>query len=288
VSRKSGRNRERRPARPIPGWVTVAVVGGAFAAIAWWERKHPLRERRELQAIRTGRNLTMAGLSATAVTLTESLVAARVEAKLPRGEGLIPRLRLPRAVEIVLGVLLLDYSLWWWHRFNHEAPFLWRFHLVHHVDLDLDASTALRFHFGEMSMSVLYRLVQTRLSGADPFTTSLWQLMLLVSILFHHSNICLPDELDRRLARLIVTPRMHGIHHSHYRNETDSNWSSLFTIWDLVHGTMRLEPPQKEIRIGVPAYQSVEDVRLPRLIELPFREQREDWRDAGGTLRIER
>jgi sterol desaturase/sphingolipid hydroxylase (fatty acid hydroxylase superfamily) len=265
----------------------MAVVG-AFAAIAWWERKHPLRQRRELQAIRTGRNLTMAGLSATAVTLVESLVARRVESMLPRGEGVIPRLRLPRAVEIVVGVLLLDYSLWWWHRFNHEASFLWRFHLVHHVDLDLDASTALRFHFGEMAMSVLYRLVQTRLSGADPFTTSLWQLMLLVSILFHHSNICLPAEIDRRLAMIVVTPRMHGIHHSDYRNETDSNWSSLFSVWDLLHGTMRLDTPQAEIRIGVPAYQSVEDVRLPSLLEMPFREQRDDWIGPEGVARIER
>jgi sterol desaturase/sphingolipid hydroxylase (fatty acid hydroxylase superfamily) len=269
--------------------LTALVAGAAFAAISFAESVRPLRRRREPRARRAGRNLALAGLTALATSVLQARLLAPVAERVDRERlGLLHRIAMPPALRTVAGVLLLDYTLWWWHFANHRVPFLWRFHLVHHVDRDLDASTGLRFHFGEMGLSVFFRMAQFRLLGIPRDAASLWQALLLVSIAFHHSNLRLAPDLERRLVRHLVTPRMHGIHHSDYREETDSNWSSLFSWWDRLHGTLRLDVPQDAIEIGVPAYQDPRDVTLGRITVLPFVEQREDWRDESGAERVVR
>ena len=180
-------------------------------------------------------------------------------------------------MEVAAAVVLMDYTLYLWHVVTHRVPFLWRFHVAHHVDLDLDASTALRFHFGELGLSTLWRAAQVSLIGVSPLSLSVWQTFLMLSILFHHSNVRLPFEVERRLTRLIVTPRMHGIHHSIIREETNSNWSSGLTLWDWLHGTLRLNVLQEEIVIGVPAYRVPREVELIEVLKLPFSEQRPTW-----------
>jgi len=156
-----------------------------------------------------------------------------------------------RPTETVIKLLLLDYTLWWWHWLNHHT-ILWEFHRAHHLDPDLDVSTGIRFHPSEMALASFFRAAQVRVLRVDEETLLLWQRMLLVSILFHHSNLRLPEKLDRALANVIATPRMHGIHHSDRWEETNSNYASLFSWWDWIHGTMRLERPQAEITIGAP------------------------------------
>jgi sterol desaturase/sphingolipid hydroxylase (fatty acid hydroxylase superfamily) len=147
---------------------------------------------------------------------------------------------------------------------------LWRYHVVHHIDLDLDTSTALRFHFGELTLATPWRVAQIVVIGTSPLALSIWQTALLMSILFHHSNVRLPLAFERRLNRVLVTPRMHGIHHSAVHEQTDSNWSSGLTVWDWLHGTLRLNVPQEEITIGVAEFQDPEDVTLPKIVALPF------------------
>jgi sterol desaturase/sphingolipid hydroxylase (fatty acid hydroxylase superfamily) len=107
---------------------------------------------------------------------------------------------------------------------------------------------------------------------------AIWQAILFASILFHHSNARLPRRLEAVLARFIVTPRMHGIHHSTRRDETDSNWSSLLSVWDFLHRTFRFDVPDETIIIGVPAHQSPNDVTIGRILTMPFHRQKEDWR----------
>jgi len=182
----------------------------------------------------------------------------------------------------VVAVVLLDYTLWFWHFANHRVPFLWRFHSVHHVDRDMDVSTGIRFHFGELGLSVFFRAAQVALIGADPPAVVLWQSLLFLSVLFHHSNTRLPSGLERALVRIVVTPRMHGIHHSNYRNETDSNWSSLLSAWDYLHRTALLNVPQDAVTIGIPAYDRPEAVRLGKILALPFVRREDDWRREDG------
>jgi sterol desaturase/sphingolipid hydroxylase (fatty acid hydroxylase superfamily) len=100
--------------------------------------------------------------------------------------------------------------------------------------------------------------------------------------MFHHSNVRLPEAFERRLGALVVTPRMHGIHHSTAREERDSNWSSGLTLWDRLHGTLRLDVPQGEIEIGVPEYREPSEVGLSRILKLPFEQEASERLEAGG------
>jgi sterol desaturase/sphingolipid hydroxylase (fatty acid hydroxylase superfamily) len=258
-------------ASPIPWWLSACIVAGTFVTLAVLERRRPLRRTTEPGLQRTGRNLMMATIGSIAVSLAETPIVTRAAAMVERRRwGLLKQLRLPPWLEVCAAVVLMDYTLYLWHVLTHRVPALWRFHAVHHIDLDLDASTAVRFHFGELTLSTPWRVAQVVAIGTSPRALSIWQTGLLVSILFHHSNLELPIDVERRLSRLIVTPRMHGIHHSVVRGETDSNWSSGLSVWDWLHHTLRLNVPQPDIRIGVPGFQSSDDVGLMRMLALPF------------------
>lgn len=272
-----------RQARRIPGWLSGVIVVGGFAAIALAEMQRPLRRQGYPKIRRDLRNLAVAALSAATLRVLEKPVVEPLSRQVEeRRWGLLKQLDLPAWADTAAAVLLLDYTLYLWHVLAHRWPPLWRLHLVHHVDLDLDASTALRFHFAEMAASVPYRAAQVALIGVAPRPLSIWQTFLFLSILFHHSNLRLPIALERRLTALLVTPRMHGIHHSIVEEETNSNWSSGFTVWDWLHGTLRLDVPQRDIEIGVPAYRDPDEVTLPRILEMPFREQRPIWLLPNG------
>jgi len=269
--------------REPPGWLGGALIFGAFAALLWLENRRPLRRRRQSKVARDARNLGMAALSATAIRMTERPLTARLTRLVEhRRWGLLKLMRLPRWVELPLAVVLLDYTLFVWHVLTHKVPFLWRFHQSHHVDLDMDATTAVRFHFAEMVLSVPWRAGQIVLIGTSPFALWLWQTLTLIEILFHHSNVELPFRVERWLCRLIVTPRMHGIHHSIVQEETDSNWSTIFSFPDALHGTLRLNVPQQEVTIGVAAYQDPAELTLGKIVAMPITHDRPPWRLAGN------
>jgi len=248
------------------------------------ERVAPLRRTVESKLRRVVRNLSTGGVSLALMSLVQAPLLQPVAAWIVRDRvGLLQLVRWPAWLETLMAILLLDYTLWWWHWANHRVGFFWRFHLVHHVDRDLDASTALRFHFGELALSIPVRATQMILIGVDPRTLWLWQTILFGSILFHHANVRLPLRVERLLARLIVTPRMHGIHHSNRLDQTNTNWSSLLSWWDYLHGTILLDVPQEEITIGVPAYAAPSDVTIGKILLLPFRRQRRDF-DTSDEL----
>lgn len=262
--------------RELPPWLKGFLVFGTLAAVVAAEISRPLREQKHDKVRRNVRNAAMSLMSAAAVALTEKPVTTPLaRAAGLRRRGLLKTGRLPVAAELFLSVVVLDYTLYVWHYLTHKVPLLWRFHQVHHVDLDLDASTALRFHAGEMLLSVPWRAAQVFVFGISPRALELWQTLTLMEILFHHSNIRLPAIVERRLCRLIVTPRMHGIHHSIVREETDSNWSTIFSWPDALHRTLRLNVPQEEITIGVVAFRNPDELTLGKLMKMPFTAGRE-------------
>jgi len=265
------------------GWINGLVVIGEFCLLLWLEHRRPLRRSVEPKLRRSVRNLSLAALSAVALQVSERpLIAALIPTIERRRWGLLKQCSMPHWLEAPLAVVLMDYTLYLWHVLMHRSPTLWRLHLPHHADLDLDASTALRFHFSELVVSTAWRAGQIALIGVSPAAYSSWQKLLMFSILFHHSNVELPIALERRLSWIIVTPRLHGIHHSIIRDETDSNWSSGLTLWDWSHGTLNLNVPQQAITIGVPAYRESEEVSLPKIIAMPFVSQRPSWQLRGN------
>ena len=273
----------RKPGRPRSGIVQGCVIAASFLLLYWLERRRPLRGRVDDDTVHTARNFAMAALAATAVHFVEAPVVAPIARfSATRRWGLVPRLGLPSPVATLMSIVLLDYTLYLWHGLVHRVPFLWRFHLVHHLDRDVDASTALRFHAGELTMSIPWRAAQILAIGVSPSALSAWQTLTLLSVMFHHSNVRLPLAFERAASLVLVTPRMHGIHHSIVHVESESNFSSGLSLWDRMHGTLRLNIPQSAITVGVPAYQSPEDEELSRALALPLTHDRPSWTGPDG------
>ena len=264
--------------RRVPTWLSLSIAGLHVVALTVLEVRRPLRRSTSRKSSRDARNLAIAIAAAVPVAFVETPIALRVAAcAASKRTGIVRRLPLPRAIESLIAIVLLDYTLYHWHALTHRVPLLWRFHVVHHLDRDLDATTALRFHFGEMLLSVPWRVAQIIAIGVTPFAYSLWQLLTTVSILFHHSNVRLSSGFERRLGLCIVTPRLHGIHHADLSLLASKNLSSGLSLWDRLHGTFEEDVPQDAITVGVPAYRGESDVRLLTVLALPFRRQRDAW-----------
>lgn len=262
----------------------AAVVVFALALFAL-ERFFPLRRtKRPL----TGRLLVNLSFAAVAFLTVSLAVRPAAEATLgwtgQHAFGLAQLTAIPPAVRPVMAFLLMDLTFYWWHRANHRIPLLWRFHNVHHIDPDLDVSTAFRFHFGELAFSSAFRVAQIGLIGPSLGSYLLYETVFQAGTLFHHSNVRLPIRAERLLVRLIVTPRMHGIHHSQVPQETNSNYATVFSFWDRLHRTLGLNIPQGEIDIGIPGYAEDRDNSLDSALLMPFRTQRDYWRRGDGTL----
>lgn len=268
-----------RPDRQTVG--AGLLIAATALAIFLAERRWPQRERTEPGPRRVARNLALGATSMAVVALIQTPLTEPLARTAERRRwGVVQRLKVPAAAGDALAFLLMDYSIYLWHRATHRNPFLWRFHLVHHLDVDLDSTTALRFHAADMAISVPYRLLQVGLIGTSPRALGIWQTWFFLSVLFHHSNLKLPPALDGPLSRLVTTPHMHAIHHSATREDTDANWSSGLALWDHLHGTFRAQRSQ-EAPTGVPAYRSAREIGLVRSLALPFTRQRDAWRLAS-------
>jgi sterol desaturase/sphingolipid hydroxylase (fatty acid hydroxylase superfamily) len=258
---------------PISSPVRALVVGTWLAALVWWERRSALRPTVDSKMERDVRNIAIAALAGAVVQFIEVPVAFGLAQQVQsRRWGLIQQLPGPPVARAIVAIVLLDYTLYLWHVLTHRVPLLWRFHEVHHIDREMDATTALRFHFGEVAISVLFRAAQVLTIGPAPVAVASWQIFLFLCILFHHSNVRLPLAWERRLARVIITPRLHGIHHSISAADMNSNWSSGLTVWDCLHGTLRTRVPQNSIVVGVEGHLGDSDQRLSNVLMLPFRE----------------
>ena len=267
----------------------IAAVTAAIAVLLFLaERRWPLRRPRAALLARLGVNVLVAALAlAVAATVVRPLVLRLLGLAAETPFGLLGWLALPPLVEAVLAFLVLDLSFYWWHRANHRVAFLWRFHNVHHFDPDLDLSTALRFHFVEIAFSAAFRVAQVVALGLPAAVFWSYELCFQANTLFHHSNVRLPIGLERALAKVMVTPRMHGIHHSQVEREAMSNYGVLLPWWDRLHRTLRLNVPQRLLEIGVPAYSRAEDNRPRTVFVAPFERQRDYWRREDG-MAVER
>jgi len=188
--------------------------------------------------------------------------------------GLLAQFDLPIWLHGLLALLLFDCWQYWWHRINHRLPLLWRFHAVHHADAEMDVSTGVRFHTGEMVLSLLMRLAVLPLIGMTLPQLLLYEAISLPVILFHHSNIRISAGVDRSLRWLIVTPWMHYVHHSRWQPETDSNYASVLSIWDRLFRSFRLRERPDEIELGLDHWEPSEWRRLGGILMAPFRKRR--------------
>lgn len=193
-----------------------------------------------------------------------------------RGWGLLNYLNWPATVEMAVAVIFLDLMIYLQHVALHMIPFFWRFHKVHHSDLDLDVSSGFRFHPLEILGSMIYKLGLVMALGPSVLSVVVFEAVLNGMAQFNHSNIKLPLGLDRALRWLLVTPDMHRIHHSVEVNETNSNYGFNMSVWDRLLGTYIHDgkKPQPEIVIGIPEFRAPDQVSLLKLVLMPFQSTR--------------
>lgn len=187
--------------------------------------------------------------------------------------GVLAWLAVPPLPAIVVGILVLDLWKYLEHRLMHGVPLLWRLHLVHHSDTDVDFTTAERHHPLEVVIGTVGFVAVTVAFAIPPLAIALYALIATIVALFSHANIQVGRALDRPLSWVIVTPAVHNVHHSAERAETDSNFGLMMTLWDRLFGTYTADTPQSAAarQIGLEYFRSDRDGWLDRVLLQPFR-----------------
>jgi sterol desaturase/sphingolipid hydroxylase (fatty acid hydroxylase superfamily) len=187
-----------------------------------------------------------------------------------RGIGLLRLFSAPAWFKVFLTIVFMDFVLYVWHLLNHEVPFLWRFHRVHHSDLNMDVSTATRFHIGELAISAVIKIGMIYFLGASLTAVVIFESLIVLCAQFHHSSLRVPKWFETVYWTLFVPPSMHRIHHSVKIKERDSNYAVIFSLWDRAMGTLIKDVDQDTIKIGVGAYRKPEKLRVDHLLAMPF------------------
>lgn len=260
---------------------------GMFASVlvvmATLEALFPKRRRLYPKARRWITNLSMVafgGLVGRALAWLSSIIAAPLvavaaaEYAAAHGLGLLNAWSSgPAWAKVLVAILVLDFAIYLQHVASHLVPVLWRFHRMHHADVDFDVTTAIRFHPVEIALSMLYKVAWVLVLGPSAVAVVAFEVILNACALFNHANLALPLPLDRVLRLVLVTPDMHRVHHSVHSDEHDSNFGFNLSIWDRLFGTYRGAPRggHDGMTIGLGAYQSSEPTRLGWSLCLPFR-----------------
>jgi sterol desaturase/sphingolipid hydroxylase (fatty acid hydroxylase superfamily) len=261
---------------------TAFRLGAFLAVFAVMSALELLIPKRRLTAAKARRwltNLTIVGVDSLLVRLMASFavplaaVAAAFYAE-QQGFGLFNWTGWPLWFETLLALAALDFALWLQHLASHKLSVLWRLHQMHHADVDIDVTTAIRFHPIEIGLSMLWKILWVLVLGVSPLAVLLFEVILNGAAMFNHANVALPARLDALLRRVIVTPDMHRVHHSVMRREHDSNYGFNLSIWDRLFGTYTAQPEKghEGMTIGLAPYQSADPTRITWSLVLPFKD----------------
>ena len=243
-------------AMPTPRLEDFLLAKGAIPvvllALFWcWETWRPFFGQREGRWKHAGRNLIIAVVNSVVMGLLFGYVTVAVTDWTEQNQlGLLTNLRMDWPIRFVLALVLLDGWMYLWHRANHIVPFLWRFHRMHHSDRHMDVTTATRFHLGEHLGSSVLKLGIIPLLGIEVWHMLIYDTLVIAVTQFHHADISL-GSWDRWLRLVIVTPDMHKVHHSDWQPETNSNYSTVLSVWDRLLGSFRKLDDHRRIVFGL-------------------------------------
>lgn len=253
--------------------------GAAFllvlAVMAAAEVASPRRRREIPRVVRWTNNLALVVLDTLVLRLVFPVLAVGMAVLAhDKGFGLLNVVAVPGWLAILASILVLDLVVYLQHVLFHAVPGLWRLHRVHHADLEIDVTTGLRFHPIEILLSMLIKLAAVSALGAPPVAVLLFEVILNGMAMFNHSNLRLPEPVDRLLRTVVVTPDMHRVHHSVVPAETNSNYGFNLSLWDRLLGTYRAQPAagHEAMTIGLEQFRSPRELWLDRLLSQPFRE----------------
>ena len=184
--------------------------------------------------------------------------------------GLLNMVQMPHWLKILVTIILMDLMGYIWHTLTHRIPVLWRFHRVHHTDLNMDVSTAVRFHVGEIILTAGVRVGVVYFIGGEYVGVFLFECILMLANQFQHSCLKVPKWFDSIFLVLFVPPSMHRIHHSVTLEERNTNFGAIFSIWDRMFGTLLTGVNQKQIWIGVDGHIQEKKLEIYHLVYMPF------------------
>jgi len=254
-------------------YVRIAIFLGLFIAIAVAETRFPRRVQSYPKGSRWFNNLTITFLNTVALRLLFPLVPVGFAVYCAeKGFGLLNNLDFSLWIKIVIGVIALDFIIYLQHVLFHIVPLLWRLHVMHHTDLDIDMTTALRFHPIEIILSMVIKLFAVLVLGPPATAVLIFEILLNGTAMFNHGNIRIPVGVDRILRLFVVTPDMHRVHHSVIIRETNSNYGFNLPWWDRLMGTYRAQPARGHdgMTIGIGWLREAKRLTLPWLLAMPF------------------
>jgi sterol desaturase/sphingolipid hydroxylase (fatty acid hydroxylase superfamily) len=258
----------------LPPWALFAkpaVFVACFTALWIAETSAPFFAAPRHRSRHAGRNLAIALLNTLVLALLFGWLTVAVCTWTSASEfGLLNQFALPAAAHAIAAIVLLDLWLYVWHRLNHRVPVLWRFHRMHHADHEMDVTTATRFHLGEHLGAAMLRLGIIPLVGATVVEVLAYDALVVAVTMFHHANISI-GRFDAPLRWLTVTPFMHKVHHSRLQRETDSNYSTLFSIWDRCFGSFRMREECHTIELGLDGMDDDRHQTIGGMLTTPFR-----------------
>ena len=241
--------------------------------MALLEARFPRRKRETSKGIRWINNLTVTFLSSLLVRLLLPLTALGAAAfAAERGFGLFNVINLPEAVEGGATLIILDFAIYAQHVLFHLVGPLWKLHMMHHTDLDIDVTTGARFHPIEIILSMLIKIIIVVLIGAPAWSVLAFEVILNGTAMFNHSNFYVPKWIDVIVRTLVVTPDMHRVHHSVIIRETNSNYGFNLSTWDRLFGTYRPQPVKghNDMKIGLANFRNPKKLTLPYMLAMPF------------------
>jgi sterol desaturase/sphingolipid hydroxylase (fatty acid hydroxylase superfamily) len=254
--------------------VRLAAFAGVFVLMAAWELMGPRRKQSVGRTWRWPNNLGVMVVDTLLVRIlfpTAAVGLALVAEA--RSFGLFNVIAFPWWIGVVLSVVILDLAIYLQHVLFHAVPALWRLHRMHHADLDIDVTTGLRFHPIEIVLSILIKFAVVAVLGPPAIAVLIFEVLLNATSMFNHSNVCIPEGIDRVLRWFVVTPDMHRIHHSILSRETNSNFGFNLPWWDHLLGTYRAQPVagHEGMTIGIEQFRDSRELRLDRMLLQPFR-----------------
>ena len=253
--------------------IRLAFFLGILLIMFFWERFAPRRLLTKSKITRWVSNLGLVLIDSIMVRLVFPTALAGIALIAQRrGWGLFNQFELPSLLKIIFSILILDFAIYLQHVMFHVIPLLWRLHMVHHTDMDIDVTTGVRFHPIEIILSMGIKMITVILTGAPSLAVLIFEILLNGTSMFNHGNVRYSQQIDSLLRLLVVTPEMHRVHHSTIRWESNSNLGFNFPWWDRLFGTYRPQPAKGhvEMTLGLDQYKEPQKLTLPWLIILPF------------------
>ncbi len=258
--------------------IRLIAFAAIFLSMAAFELLNPRLERDEmigaLKARRWFTNISVLVLSSLVLRVIFPLAAVGTALwAADNGYGLFHIYEVPAWIAGTAAFVILDFAVWLEHLLSHKIPILWRIHRMHHSDIGFDLTTALRFHPLEIVLSMFWKALIIVCLGPPAVAVLIFEIVLNGTAMFNHANARLPLGLDRILRLVLVTPDMHRVHHSSFKDETNSNYGFNFPFWDYLFGTYCAQPHRghTDMEIGLEYYRDRSPTRLLWTLLVPFR-----------------